>query len=71
MDHMTDYNDINPMLRTGDVALLMDVSVNTVRRWSSQGILKAYRIGTRGDRRFPRESIMNFLPKEDEIMKRW
>ncbi|MCL0039074.1 helix-turn-helix domain-containing protein, partial [Dehalococcoidia bacterium] len=40
------------MLTTSDVARLLNVHINTVRRWSNQGILKAYRIGSRGDRRF-------------------
>jgi hypothetical protein len=37
-----------------------------VRRWRSEGILKSYRIGPRGDRRFRREDIESFL-KEGEI----
>jgi excisionase family DNA binding protein len=57
------------MLTASDVATLLSVDINTVRRWSSQGILKAYRIGPRGDRRFPRESIMSFLLKEVERLK--
>jgi hypothetical protein len=28
-----------------------------VRRWADKGILKVYRIGSRGDRRFKREDI--------------
>lgn len=28
------------------------VHENTIRRWNARGILKAYRIGARGDRRF-------------------
>ena len=49
------------MLRIGDVARLLNVHVNTVRRWNNDGILKAYRIGHRGDRRFRREDIAAFL----------
>jgi excisionase family DNA binding protein len=54
------------MLTTGDVAQLLGLHVNTVRRWRSEGILKSYRIGPRGDRRFRREDIESFL-KEGEI----
>lgn len=41
-----------PLLTTGQVARLLNVHVNTVRRWDGLGILKAQRIGSRGDRRF-------------------
>ena len=46
-----------PWLTTGDVSRLVNVHVNTVRRWDSQGILKSYRIGPRGDRRFRRKDV--------------
>lgn len=49
------------MLSTGEVCQLLGVHVNTVRRWSNQGILKMYRIGTRKDRRFKRRDIEEFL----------
>jgi len=52
------------MLRAGDVARLLGVHVNTVRRWEGKGILKAYRVGPRGDRRFRREDIDAFLNEE-------
>lgn len=55
--------DIGPkvMLMTRDVAQLLGVHVNTVRRWSKKGILRSYRISSRGDRRFRREDIERFL----------
>ncbi len=53
--------DVGAMLTVGDVARLLNVHINTVRRWSNQGILKAYRIGSRGDRRFLREDIASFF----------
>jgi excisionase family DNA binding protein len=59
---MTSSNhDAGAMLTVGDVARLLNVHINTVRRWSNQGILKAYRIGSRGDRRFRREDIASFF----------
>jgi len=54
-------NDIGPMLTTSEVAQILNVHINTVRRWSNQGILKAYRIGSRGDRRFKREDVVSFF----------
>lgn len=62
---MVNYNnDIDPMLTTSEVARILSVHINTVRRWSNQGILKAYRIGSRGDRRFKREDIANFFSSD-------
>ena len=49
------------MLTTTDVAQLLGLHVNTVRRWNAKGILKSYRIGSRGDRRFKREDVDDFL----------
>ncbi|MDD5509363.1 MAG: helix-turn-helix domain-containing protein [Dehalococcoidales bacterium] len=60
---MTD-SKINPMLTTSDVARLLNVHINTVRRWSNQGIIKTYRIGSRGDRRFDRKDIEQFLRRK-------
>lgn len=56
----------NVMLRVGQVAQLLGMHPNTVRRWNNKGILKAYRISPRGDRRFRRQDIDGFL-KEAEI----
>jgi len=57
--------DSKVMLTTSEAAHLVGVRPNTVRRWSNKGILKAYRISPRGDRRFRREDIDSFL-KEAE-----
>ena len=45
------------MLTTGDVARIFNVHPSTIRRWSEQGIIKAYRTCLRGDRRFGREDV--------------
>lgn len=49
------------ILRLGDVALLLNVHPNTVRAWANKGLLRAYRIGQRRDRRFPIHQVMEFL----------
>jgi len=59
-------NEISPMLTTSDVARLLSVHINTVRRWSNQGILKTYRIGSRGDRRFDQKDVEQFLYQKVE-----
>ena len=49
------------MLTSMGVSRILGVHVNTVRRWSDKGILSTYIIGPRGDRRFKREDIQDFL----------
>ena len=46
-----------PLLTVREVAAMLNIHINTVRRWSDLGVLKAYRIGPRGDRRFRREDV--------------
>ena len=49
------------MLTVREVAQLLHVHPNTLRRWSNKGVIRAYRITPRGDRRFKREEIDRFL----------
>ncbi len=55
----------NVMLKTREVASLLNVHINTVRRWSNAGILKVYRVGPRGDRRYDKRDIDYFLQNAD------
>ena len=55
------------MLRVGEVASLLGIHRNTVRRWEGKGVLKAYRVSSRGDRRFRREDIDSFLTGEKAV----
>lgn len=54
------------MLTIGEVAQMLHVHKNTVRRWSNRGILKAYRFGIRGDRRFIKEEVEAVIIKLKE-----
>jgi excisionase family DNA binding protein len=58
---MPNNTKIQPMLTVGEVAKLVYVHENTVRRWSDQGKLKALRIGPRSDRRFRQDDIGRFI----------
>jgi len=58
---MVGNNQIGPMLTVREVAQLLHVHTNTVRRWSDRGLIRAYRISHRGDRRFRREDVARFL----------
>jgi excisionase family DNA binding protein len=49
------------MLTTGEAARLLGLHPNTVRRWTRKGLLAAYRVTPRGDRRFQRKDIDAFL----------
>ncbi len=65
--HTEENVDVTPVERTdtmltpGDVARILNVHINTVRRWSNLGVLKSFRIGPRGDRRFLKEDVDKFL----------
>lgn len=63
---MTEDRLANSMLTVREVSQLLHVHSNTLRRWSDQGILKAYRIGPRGDRRFKPEDIAVLLLQENK-----
>lgn len=58
---MISDSQVRPMLTVREVARLLHIHTNTVRRWSDRGILMAYRISHRGDRRFRQEDIARFL----------
>ncbi|MFH1639403.1 MAG: helix-turn-helix domain-containing protein [Chloroflexota bacterium] len=61
MRNMAHPKDTDIMLTSSEVARLLGVHVNTIRRWHNQGIIKAYRIGSRGDRRFRQQDVSRFL----------
>ena len=52
------------MLNINEVAHMLHVHPNTVRMWSKIGVLKAYRIGKRGDYRFDIADINTFLHRD-------
>ena len=57
----------NQILTTTEVGKLLNIHINTVRRWSDQGILKPCRIGLRGDRRFRRDDVLGFLATQQYV----
>ena len=61
-DMANNNREMGGMLTVGEVAQLLYVHSNTLRRWTKKGMIKAYRIGPRGDRRFRREDIVVLLP---------
>jgi excisionase family DNA binding protein len=51
------------MLTIRDIAFILNVHSNTVRRWEKEGLLKSYSIGPRHSLRFRQEDIIDFLGK--------
>ncbi|CAN5844305.1 hypothetical protein BH20CHL5_BH20CHL5_04300 [soil metagenome] len=56
-------NDLAPMLTASEVAELLHLHVNTVKRLGDRGELAFYRVCKRGDRRFRVEDVMAFLAR--------
>jgi excisionase family DNA binding protein len=55
--------DIGPMLTASEVADLLHLHVNTVKRLGDRGELPFYRVCKRGDRRFRYEDVLAFLQR--------
>ena len=58
---MINEGHMDDMLTVSEVARLLHVHPNTLRRWSNNGRIKAYRINLRGDRRYRLRDIEDFL----------
>ena len=56
-------NELGPMLTASEVAGMLHLHVNTVKRLGDRGELPFYRVCKRGDRRFRLEAVMTFLAK--------
>lgn len=53
------------LLTVGDAAALLHIHTNTVRRWEAQGLIQAWRVGPRHDRRFLRSDVERLLESGD------
>jgi excisionase family DNA binding protein len=49
------------LMTVPQVTKLLHIHANTLRRWSDRGLIRSYRVGNRGDRRFSREDVERFL----------
>lgn len=62
-------DDISELLTLKEAGKILKVHPGTLRRWDTEGLLKAVRIGTRrgiGDRRYRKEDIENYLKKKNK-----
>jgi excisionase family DNA binding protein len=57
---------ISPMLGISEVSHLLHAHPNTIRRWSDAGLIKVYRVGVRGDRRFRSEDVAALIAKASQ-----
>jgi excisionase family DNA binding protein len=56
-------NDIGPMLTASEVAKMLHLHVNTVKRLGDRGELPFYRVCSRGDRRYRLRDVEAFLTR--------
>ena len=52
------------LLRISDAAEMLGVNPETLRRWDNSGVLKAVKLGTRGDRRYKRDDLEKIIEKK-------
>jgi len=60
-DDMAIGNQMDNMLTAREVAKLLYVHPNTLRRWADKGVIGSFRITPRGDRRFMSRDVNHFL----------
>ena len=61
MSEKTEKTEIPELLSLREASEVLKCHPNTLRNWDRDGILKAVRIGGRGDRRFRKEDILKFI----------
>ncbi len=54
-------HQLGPMLTASEVAELLHLHVNTVKRLGDRGELPFYRVCKRGDRRFRLDDVLSYL----------
>jgi len=57
--------DGDKWLTLNEVAEMLNVHPDTIRRWRKLGVIKAYRTGPRGKQRFSRHEITTFLSNDE------
>ena len=63
---MVGHEGSSRLLTTGEVAHLLNLHINTVRKWSNKGIIKSHRVGPRSDRIFSWDDIAHVLKEKKE-----
>jgi excisionase family DNA binding protein len=62
---MTNSKDTkDELISLREACELLKCHPNTLRAWDNKGLLKAVRFGVRGDRKYKKKDILNFLTKD-------
>ncbi len=51
----------NKLIKLSEAVELLNVHPNTLRKWDKDGLLKAIRFGKRGDRRYHKNDLIDFI----------
>ena len=57
---------IPKLITLKEASFMLRCHENTLRAWDKKSILKAVRIGVRGDRKYREEDIINFIGKNQK-----
>jgi excisionase family DNA binding protein len=63
--YMFGKSDSSQYLTLIQASKLLQVHANTLRNWDKNGVLKAYRIGTRKVMRYKKEDLIKFIEKNN------
>lgn len=61
---MSSESKMPTLLTLREASEILNCHPNTLRNWDSKGILKAVRIGERGDRRYRKDDILKVMNKD-------
>ena len=60
---MAIQSETSELVTPREAAKMLYIHINTLRRWGNEGIIKQYRIGLRGDRRFSRKEVFSLIQR--------
>ena len=69
VEQSVNYRVGSGMLTINEVATILHAHPSSVRRWAKQGLIKCYRVGMRGDRRFKPEHVDEFIQAGAEVYR--
>ena len=64
-------NEVGKLLTAAEVAEMLHLHVNTVKRLGDRGELPFFRVCKRGDRRFRYDDVLEFLHRRSELSLRY
>jgi excisionase family DNA binding protein len=68
---MANGEHMSNMVTVREVARLLHVHLNTLRRMSNKGRVRVYRITSRGNRRYKRQEIVQFMAELHSHADNW